>query len=96
MFGYFTIEALQGCLAKSMLALEALICFSRSRRFSAFLRAPVFFLGIFHGLWGEKNRFVMNAHKIMYGTTWIHKTNPALKLDLGVPMLTVLHLYFLF
>lgn len=51
---YFTIEALQGCLAKSMFALEALICFSRSRRFSAFLRAPVFFLGIFHCLWEEK------------------------------------------
>lgn len=33
-----------------MLAFEALICFSRSRRFSAFLRAPVFFLGIFHRL----------------------------------------------
>lgn len=53
-FGYFTIEALQGCLAKSMLALEARICFSRSRRFSAFLRAPVFFLGIFRYLWGKK------------------------------------------
>lgn len=67
----FTIEALQGCLAKSMLALEALICFSRSRRFSAFLRAPVFFLGIFHCL-SDRKRFAMNACKTRHGSTWIY------------------------
>lgn len=43
----FTIEALHGCLAKSIVLLDALSCFSRSRRFSAFFLAPVFFLGIF-------------------------------------------------
>lgn len=42
-----TIDALHGCLAKSMVLLDALSCFSRSRRFSAFFLAPVFFLGIF-------------------------------------------------
>lgn len=42
-----TMEALQGCLAKSTVLLDALSCFSRSRRFSAFFLAPVFFFGIF-------------------------------------------------
>lgn len=46
-----------------MLAFEALICFSRSRRFSAFLRAPVFFLGIFHRLWDRK-RYVVNTRNM--------------------------------
>lgn len=45
-----TIDALHGCLAKSMVLLDALSCFSRSRRFSAFFLAPVFFLGIFPSL----------------------------------------------
>lgn len=37
---------LQGCLATSTCSRLARICFSRSFRFSAFFRAPVFFLGI--------------------------------------------------
>lgn len=41
-----TMLTLQGCLATSTWSRLARICFSRSLRFSAFLRAPVFFLGI--------------------------------------------------
>lgn len=40
-------EALHGCLARSTVLLDALSCFSRSRRFSAFFLAPVFFFGMF-------------------------------------------------
>lgn len=57
----FTMEALHGCLAKSMVLLEALNCFSRSRRFSAFFLAPVFFLGIVSPLSAEKNREIGNC-----------------------------------
>lgn len=65
-----TIEALQGCLAKSMLALEALICFSRSFRLSAFLRAPVFFLGIFHFL-GKKHLSRLVCPVFSIQNTWL-------------------------
>lgn len=41
-----TMDELQGCLATSTCSLLARFCFSRSFRFSAFLRAPVFFFGI--------------------------------------------------
>lgn len=51
-----TIEALHGCLAKSMVLLDALSCFSRSLRFSAFFLAPVFFLGIFPPFYTREQR----------------------------------------
>lgn len=41
-----TMAELHGCLATSTCSLLARLCFSRSFRLSAFLRAPVFFFGI--------------------------------------------------
>lgn len=56
-----TMEALHGCLAKSTVLLDALSCFSRSRWFSAFFLAPVFFFGIFSSKREKRNAVPLGA-----------------------------------